>query len=107
MHELVKVGCKLDCRWEGLPPAYRAYVNDELFTERTWYWTENFIEEIFQIQAHPGKYRIRFELIQPCLAELSVLDMRVLYGPARIKGGAIKILETTEAANNSQNNEST
>jgi hypothetical protein len=93
--EFVQVVCDVDCKWEGLSPAYRAYVNDELFAERTWIWTDHYLEELFQISAPPGKYNIRFELVQPCLAELIVTNMRVIYGPGRMKsGGLLKIVST-------------
>ena len=32
--QYVRVVCNVACEWEGLPPIYRVYVNDELFTER-------------------------------------------------------------------------
>lgn len=90
--DIVKIACKLDCRWEGLTPTYRAWVNNELFTERSWIWTENYIEEIFQIKAIPGKYVIRFELVQPCLADLIFLEMRPLHGPVRVKSGGVFLI---------------
>ena len=46
----------IDCDWEGLPPVYRVFVNDELFTERTWIWSDQHLQETLQIQAAPGKY---------------------------------------------------
>ena len=91
-NDIVKIVCKLDCRWEGLPPTYRAWVNDELFTERSWIWTDCYIEELFQIRAVPGKYRIRFELIQPCLADLTVLTMNAVHGSVRVKNGGVFLI---------------
>ena len=94
--EFVQVVCDVDCKWEGLSPAYRAYVNDELFAERTWIWSDHYLEELFQISAPPGKYHIRFELVQPCLAELTVTNMRVIYGPGRMKSGGLLKIASTE-----------
>lgn len=91
-NDIVKIACKLDCRWEGLAPTYRAWVNDELFTERSWIWTDCYIDEIFQIRARPGKYKIRFELVQPCLADLILLEMIPLHGPVRIKSGGVFLI---------------
>jgi hypothetical protein len=80
-NDIVKIACKLNCHWEGLYPAYRAWVNNELFTERTWIWTDNLIEEIFQIQA-----------VQPCLASLDVISIQALYGPVRVKSNGIILI---------------
>ena len=78
----VKAVIDIDCDWEGLEPAYRIYVNDELFTERTWSWTHHSLEEVLQIQAPPGRYHIRLEAVEPCLARFQVTDPRVEHGPA-------------------------
>lgn len=79
----VKAVFDLDCDWEGLPPSYRIYVDDELFTERTWRWTSEYLEEILQIQAPPGKYQIRLEPIGPNLAQFHQRNFRIEYGPGR------------------------
>ena len=72
--------------------------NDELFAERTWIWSEHYLEEMFQISAPPGKYYLRFELVQPCLAHLNVSNMRVIQGPGRMKsGGLLKIGASNES----------
>ena len=49
--KFVRVVSDVYCTWEGLAPTYRVYVNDELFTERTWIWTQDYLEEMLQIQA--------------------------------------------------------
>ena len=71
----VRVLCDVDCDWEGLPPVYRVYVNDELFTERTWIWTDQYLEEAIQIEAEPGDYNISYELVPPHLATIKVSNM--------------------------------
>ena len=80
----VQVLCDVDCEWEGLPPNYRVYVNDELFAERTWIWTNERLEELLQINAEPGEYSITYELVSPHLAMLKILDIRVIKGSAEI-----------------------
>lgn len=82
--QFVRVLCDVYCDWEGLPPNYRLYVNDELFAERTWIWTDHYLEELLQIQAQPGEYRIRHELVAPHLASMQVRNIRVDHGPAHI-----------------------
>ena len=80
----VRVLADIHCDWEGLPPTYRLFVNDELFTERTWTWTDSYLEEAIQIDATPGKYHIRYELVPPHLAKIHVENMRVETGPGKI-----------------------
>jgi len=80
----VRVLADVDCEWEGLNPIYRVYVNDELFTERTWRWTDCYLEEMLQIEAEPGEYDLRWELVPPHLAQLTVKNIRVDFGPAKI-----------------------
>ena len=72
----VKVTCDVHCTWSKHPPRYRAYVNDELFTERTWIWQDVYLEETFQIQAPPGKYRVRYELVDGKRAELVIKNFK-------------------------------
>lgn len=86
MSHYVQVLCDVACEWEGLPPTYRLYVNDELFAERTWNWdSDYYLEEMIQVEAEPGKYRIHYELVPPHLARLTVNNFRVEHGSARVK----------------------
>jgi len=88
--QFVQVSCNVHVDWSGAQaPAYRLYINDELFTERSWKWRGYFLEELIQIEAVPGKYRIKYELVQPHRAVLSITNMRVVQGPGRIKGDDI------------------
>jgi len=82
--QFVRVLCDVHCEWEGLAPIYRVYVNDELFVERTWIWTDVYIEEALQIEAEPGDYQIRHELVPPSLAEITVDNYRVETGPGQV-----------------------
>ena len=95
--KFVRVLADVDCDWEGLMPSYRVYVNDELFAERTWRWTDCYLEENLEIQAEPGEYTIRFELVPPHLAHLQVDNVRVESGPGIIiNNNALRITNETE-----------
>jgi hypothetical protein len=85
--KFVRVLADVNCEWEGLSPIYRVYVNDELFAERTWIWTDQYLEENLQIEAESGNYNLRWELVPPCLAQLTVDNVCVEYGPGAIKDG--------------------
>lgn len=87
--KFVRVLADVHCDWEGLRPSYRVYVNDELFAERTWHWTNAYLEEMLQIEAPPGKYHLRWELLQPHLAQLEVQNVRVDLGPANVKNNTL------------------
>ena len=88
----VKAAFEIDCDWEGLNPAYRIYVNDELFTERTWIWNEYKLQEILQIQAPPGEYRVRLEPVEPTLARFTVTNYDIQHGPAAwVSDGLLQI----------------
>ena len=89
--KFVRVLADVNCDWEGLSPTYRAYVNDELFAERTWRWTDCYLEEEFQIEANPGEYRIRYELVPPHLAQLTVTNMRVISGSGTVDNNVLRI----------------
>ena len=71
----------LDCEWEGLPPTYRIYVNDELFAERTWTWVDHYLTEMLQISAPPGVYQVRVEPVSPHLSKFTATNHKVEYGP--------------------------
>jgi hypothetical protein len=91
--QFIRLLCDVDCEWESFQPIYRAYVNDELFAERTWRWTDMYLQEALQIEAEPGEYTIRFELVPPHLAKLSVTNMRVDYGPGTVENNILRITE--------------
>ena len=91
MKHFVRVLADVNCKWEGLNPIYRVYVDDELFAERTWVWTDAYLEELLQIEANPGDYRLRWELVPPHLARLKVQNIRVDYGPATVENNVLRI----------------
>ena len=82
--QYVRVLVDVDCSWSKNPPRYRAFVNQELFCERTWIWHDVILEETFQIEATPGKYEIRFELLDKKRAQLEAKNYRIEHGPATI-----------------------
>jgi hypothetical protein len=94
--EFVMAVCDVYVKWEqGNPPRYRCYVNDELFTERTWIWRENYLEEQLQILAEPGRYQIRYELVDTENAKLTADNYRITLGPASVdQQGNILIQES-------------
>jgi len=72
-------------------PIYRLYVNNELFTERTWIWENVFLEEIIPIEAEPGDYVLRYELVPGSVARLNIQNLRVAEGPATIQDHTVRI----------------
>ena len=80
----VQVECDVTAKIHNWPFRYRAYVNDELFAERTWIWDNCYLEELFQIQAGPGVYPIRFETVDDANGRIKVRNHRVVAGPGRI-----------------------
>lgn len=65
---------------------YRAFVNNELFTERTWIWDDqSYLEENLQILAPPGEYKIHFTVHNASPEVLEIKNIRVVDGPGKIK----------------------
>ena len=75
----VQVQCDVYCKWDGSDTRYRVYINNELFTERSWIWSgkEYYLEEIITIEAPPGLYKIKYELLEPSDSKLKIRNMRV------------------------------
>ena len=72
-------------------PIYRLYVNDELFTERTWIWQNVYLEEVIPILADPGDYAIRYELVPGTAAGLNIQNLRIAEGFATIQDSTVRI----------------
>ena len=71
---------------------YRIYVNDELMNERTWRWKPgDYLIELLQIKAQPGKYPVRIEKARPTKTVFKMENMRVELGDARIVDDTIEI----------------
>jgi len=77
-----KISFDLFCD-KGDSPRYRLYINDELFTERTYIWKgTTYLRENLQIDAGPGDYEIRLEKLDP--AKYRMRNLTVDDGPAEI-----------------------
>jgi len=80
----VRVECDITAKVHRQPFRYRAYVNSELFAERTWIWENCYLEESFQIQAGPGVYPIRFETVDETNGRIKVRNYRIVEGRGKI-----------------------
>lgn len=80
----VSVTCDVTAKVHAQPFRYRVYVNNELFTERTWIWKNVHLEEMLPISAPAGVYAIRFETVDPENGRIKVRNHRINQGPARI-----------------------
>lgn len=80
----VHVECDVTAKVLQTPLIYRAYVNNELFAERTWIWQNCYLQENFQITAPPGVYCMRFETVYPEHGRIKVRNHRIVAGPGRI-----------------------
>jgi hypothetical protein len=76
----VVVRADVSVAWQGVPPNYRVYVGDEMFTERTWIWQEQYLEERLVVNALPGKYNLRWELVPPAQGKILVTNIRIKHG---------------------------
>lgn len=87
----VRVLVDVHCQWRDHPPRYRAYVQDELFTERTWIWRDAYLREALTIVAPPGKYLIRYEVVEGDEGFLWLENWHVDHGPGHIIQGWLEI----------------
>ena len=88
----IKALFDLHCEWYDQAPSYRVYVNDELFSERTFIWKNEYLAEMLQIEAPAGIYSVRVEPIEKNLGKFTVKNHRVDYGPAQwINDGILEI----------------
>ena len=90
--KFVQVVMDINIDWDQENPKYRVYVDDELFTERTWIWHNHYLEEMLQIEAEPGRYQIRVELVDPTVGTLKVRNMQILKGPGKLDKHTLEIL---------------
>ena len=72
----VSVTCDVTAKVHAQPFRYRVYVNNELFTERTWIWPDAYLEETLPISALAGVYPIRFETVDPDNGRIKVRNYR-------------------------------
>jgi hypothetical protein len=78
-HVLINANVSID--WQGPPPTYRLYVGGELFSERTWIWRDEYLQELIPIYAPPGEYELRRELVPPAQGHIEVSNTRIKAGP--------------------------
>lgn len=78
-HVLINADVSID--WQGPPPTYRLYVGGELFSERTWIWRDEYLQELIPIYAPPGEYELRRELVPPAQGHIEVSNTRIKAGP--------------------------
>ena len=76
----VVVRADVSVAWQGDPPNYRIYVGNEMFTERTWIWQEQYLEEMLVVNAPPGNYDLRWELVPPAQGKIEVTNIRIEHG---------------------------
>ena len=77
-----KVSFDLFCD-KGNKPRYRLYVNNELFTERTYIWGgTQYLRENIQILAPPGEYKIILQKLDK--GRLHIRNTRADHGPVEI-----------------------
>jgi hypothetical protein len=95
--QFVKVLMDIHCEWTGTAPSYRVFVNDELFSERTFIWREQYLTEMLQISAEPGVYQVRVEpvLVAPTesivqnSSHFDITNYQIEHGPAQWIGNGI------------------
>lgn len=84
-NKFVKLTFDLHCDWKKSPPIYRVYVNNELFTERTYIWgATQYLQEALQVTAPPGRYQIRVENLGDEDCQFKVRNMNILQGDAYV-----------------------
>jgi hypothetical protein len=80
--KFIKIVFNLHCEWNKKPPSYRVFFNGELFAERTYIWQDQYLEELLQVEAEPGRYLIDIENLTPELGTFTVTNRKIAYGPA-------------------------
>ena len=81
----VKFSFNLLCDWKKSPPTYRVYVNNELFTERTYVWgVDQYVNENLSILAPAGKYSVRVDHFGDPTAVFKIRNLEVKDGSARV-----------------------
>ena len=83
--EFTKIKFDLHCKWDYTPPVYRIYVNNEMFNERTYIWSgTQYLTEVLQLEAAPGKYTIRIENLGK--GQFKMRNLKCTVGNAQILG---------------------
>jgi hypothetical protein len=83
--EFVKVTFDVYCESRGKNPVYRVYVNDELFTERSWVFSDTqYLREMLQISAPPGEYNIEIDNLGREANQFKIRNLSAEFGPVTI-----------------------
>jgi len=69
--------CDVLVKNPGQDTRYRLFIGDELFAERTWIWTDHYLEEVVVVRARPGRYAIKYELVEPAFGRLKIRNVRI------------------------------
>jgi len=77
----VQISYDVHCDWAGPPPRYRLYVENELFVERTFNFVQSYLNEVIPIDAEPGDYVIKYEMID-ANGHIAANNPQVISGPA-------------------------
>ncbi len=84
-NKFVSINFDLHCDWKRVPPVYRVYVNNELFTERTYIWGgTQYLKEMLQLNAPAGKYTVRVDNLGDADCVFKIRNMTVETGPAQV-----------------------
>jgi hypothetical protein len=75
----------VNIEYTGTSPVYRLYVGGELFTERTWIWHDEYLNEMIVLEAPYGLYQITYELLPHPDAKITVDNAKIVSGPARFR----------------------
>ena len=71
------------CKWNKIPPMYRLFVNDEMFTERTYvFQAGEYVRENLIIEAPSGNYEVKIET--PSKESFKLRNLSCSYGDAQI-----------------------
>jgi len=81
----IKIRFDLHCTWSGFGPEYRIYVNNELFTERTYLVKEpEYYKEMLQVKGPPGRYSIKLEPVEPHHNNFVMSNTHIEHGNGKI-----------------------
>lgn len=95
-NQFVKATMDLFCDWKKTPPVYRLYVNNELFTERTYIWGgTQYLRENITLNAPPGRYTIRIDNLGDPECTFKIRNLSIEAGSAQVIDS--KTLEITDA----------
>lgn len=82
--KFVVVTLDIHCAWLGQPPEYRLYVNEELFSDRTFRWgKDKYLQEIIDLHAPAGLYTISIEYDEKHVIDFNATNLQISRGSAR------------------------